>query len=719
MRGNLFSESWFKVADIRVGLLGSVSVQKQYYRGVLWYVLRDSLNNKYYRVTPETWRFLSILTPEKTVEEVWDALLDSRPEETPSQNEVVELLSQLHLNNMLYFRNTPRNDLIFERGSEKTKKEMKEKLTSILWIRIPLWNPDRWLNRAMPFIRTVFSTPGLIVWLTVILLGLKAVAENIQHVFDQSQGILAPSNLIFLYLAVVFLKSFHEMGHAMMNKRFGGPVHTIGIMLLVFTPLPYMDATSSWFFQNRRHRMVVSAIGIMVDLFFAALAAMIWANTGDGLVHGLAFNMMVVGSIATLLFNGNPLLKFDAYYLLTDLLEIPNLYQRSSLQLRFWAGKYLFGIFKLSSPSTTPKEAAWLTLYGIASFFYRFIIMIGIALIVADKFFAAGLALIALYAVTMVFSPLKRFVGWLARSPDLQGKRKRAVMVSLCIAGAVVFLVGICPFFSAARVPGIIESARFAKIHASTEGKLEAVHFKSGASVRKGDVIAKLVNRDLELDRRITDQKLQQVRTLKQKAMSETMADLKTIHAQETALEDRKRFIEEEERKLTIVAGDSGVFISPGIEAFKGVWLNRQAEIGTLIGDGPFIFHGIVSQEKAFRLFEKAQLKAEIRVHGDAGIPIELSDIMIIPYQRENLPSAALGWLGGGDISVSAEDAEGKKAAEPFFEIIGKVVPASGSNAPVLFHGRSGVARLELPPEPIAIQVYRAVKQVIQKRYRI
>ena len=470
MKGNLFSESWYKVADIRVGLPHNVEVQKQYYRGALWYVLQDGFNNTFFRVSPEAYHFIALLTPDKTIEQVWEACLERHEEKAPSQEEVIGLLAQLHANNLLFFKNAPQNEFVFERAREKREKELKSRFLSIISIKIPLWNPDRWLQGMMPLIRMAFGWPGLGLWAVVVFLGSAAFVDHFAEAYDRTQSILSQSNLVFFYLALALLKLFHECGHAMVNKRFGGQVPTLGVMFLVFTPLPYMDATSSWFFQNRWHRIGVSAAGMMVDLFCAALAALVWAGTGDGLIHSVAFNMMVIGSVTSLAFNGNPLIRFDAYYIFSDWLEIPNLYQRARRQWAYWMEKYLFDVASPAPAAQGRREAAWLGLYGAASLVYRVFLTVAIVLFVADQVLFVGLLLAAVSLGVGIIWPLKRFISYLAGSQKLFRTRKRAVAISITAAAALLLFAGWCPLPYAIRAPGVVESKEYAKVYAATEG---------------------------------------------------------------------------------------------------------------------------------------------------------------------------------------------------------------------------------------------------------
>ena len=224
----------------------------------------------------------------------------------------------------------------------------------------------------------------------MVAVGANAVLENLPQIADQTQGVLALDNLIWLYLCMAAMKVVHELAHAFVCKRFGGEVHVFGIMLLVMAPLPYVDATASWAFRSRYERALVGAVGVLSELFMAALGAVVWANTGPGLVHTLAFNVMLLGSISSLLFNGNPLLRFDAYYVLCDLIDIPNLYQRANQQWLYFADRYLLGSRDAKGPSTDSREWWWLTGYGGLSFIYRLMVVALVLEYVADQWFLLG-----------------------------------------------------------------------------------------------------------------------------------------------------------------------------------------------------------------------------------------------------------------------------------------------------------------------------------------
>ncbi|MFM7567100.1 MAG: peptidase M50, partial [Betaproteobacteria bacterium] len=270
MTAQTFSESWHRIAEARIGLLPSVQVQRQRFGGADWYVLQDRFTQRFFRLTPQAWRFVSRLSPRRTVDEAWREALEQFPTDAPSQHEVIQLLGQLHQSNLLYFRSQPDSAEIFDRYRQFKQRELYGKLLGFLYLRIPVLNPNDWLNSIRPLINAMVSVPAAILWLIVVAIGAKAVVENLPQIANQSQGILALDNLIWLYLCMAGMKVLHELAHAFVCKRFGGEVHVFGIMLLVLAPLPYVDATASWAFRSRYERALVGAVGVLSELFMAA-----------------------------------------------------------------------------------------------------------------------------------------------------------------------------------------------------------------------------------------------------------------------------------------------------------------------------------------------------------------------------------------------------------------------------------------------------------------
>ena len=189
-------------------------------------------------------------------------------------------------------------------------------------------------------------------------------------------------------------------------KRWGGEVHEMGIMLLVFMPLPYVDASSSSVFRDKHKRMLVGAAGILTELFLAAIATFVWFAVETGTVRDIAYDVMLIGGISTLLFNGNPLLRFDGYYVLADAIEIPNLAQRANRYYGYLIQRYLFARADVSSPVSAPGERSWFLFYGPASAVYRLFILATIVLFLAEEYLVAGVLLGLVAVILQIVVPL-------------------------------------------------------------------------------------------------------------------------------------------------------------------------------------------------------------------------------------------------------------------------------------------------------------------------
>ncbi|MFM8557817.1 MAG: peptidase M50, partial [Betaproteobacteria bacterium] len=328
-----FSDSWHRVAKVRVELRSSVRAHRQTFRGDTWVMLRDTLSSDWFRVSGEAWAFVSRLSLERTIEDAWMLTLEADPDTALTQEEVVQLLGQLNLSNLLNFDRSSAGASLFERYAKRRRQETKALLMGFLAIKIPLIDPDRMLAAAMPLIRVLFGPIGAVLYLALLAVAGKALIDSADSLFSQSAGLLAPGNLPLLYVGFIIAKVVHEFGHAAVCKRYGGEVHKMGVMLLIFAPMPYVDATSSWGFRSRGERMLTGAAGVIAELGVAAVAALLWAHTAPGAVNAIAYNVIFVASVSSLLFNLNPLLRFDGYHMLVDFLDVPNLFQRSREQL--------------------------------------------------------------------------------------------------------------------------------------------------------------------------------------------------------------------------------------------------------------------------------------------------------------------------------------------------------------------------------------------------
>ena len=718
MAESIFSESWHLVSNLKVSLLYSIESYKQFYRGETWYVLSDKFSNKFYRITPSTYKFVMKLNTNETIEEIWEKSLLISPEDTPNQNDVVKVLIQLHSNNLLLSKDRIDINSVFSRFKEKKQKEITGKLVSFLFIKIPIWNPERWLENNKKLINILFSKKFFFVWLFSILFALKEVINNSNDFLSQTQGILSLNNMIFLYIALVFLKVFHEMGHAMMTKRFGGSVTTMGISIIIFTPLPYMDASNSWAFQNKYHRVLVGAAGMIVELFIASIAAVVWSNTGDGIVHSVAFNMMVIGSITSLFFNGNPLLKFDAYYMLSDFLEIPNLYQKSHQQVYFIVEKYIFSLKNLYEVSRTLREAIWLCTYAVLSFIYKLLVSITIGIYVADQYFVLGVIVILLSLFMWIVKPCWTYLKYLITNSKLRAHRFKIFLITVLFLLFWVVALFYIPFFNSVRADGVVESKTVENVFSPTEGYFKEILVDDYNYVKKGDILFIIKNETLDFDIENTNAEILETKALVLQATQENIGNLKPLFDRLNSLNEKLIVLKDRKNSLKIVAKSEGFWISNKIENSKYSLIKHRELLGKIISPNHYQFRGVITQEKASDVFllKQEDINAQLKLHGLSDINMKLINIRVIPYEQNKLPSSVLGFMGGGDISVDRTDSSGLTTMESFFEVRADI---SIEYNKYLFHDRSGVMKLKLRAKPIGVQISDFIEKLLQKRYKI
>lgn len=709
-----FSESWHKVATVRAALRPSVSAWRQEYRGVQWYVLQDAMSNQFFRVTADAYDFLSRLTPLRTVDEAWRDSLSEDPDRVLSQEEVVQLLGQLYTQNLLYFDRPGASLSLFERYRKRRQRETRAKLMGFLSIKVPLYDPDRLLNKALPLINFLYSPLGWLLYALLLGTAIKALLDNGDALFGQGVGLLAPENLPLLYVGFLLAKIIHEFSHGMACKRFGGEVHIMGVMFLVMTPMPYVDASASWGFREGWKRLLVAASGMIGEFALAAVAALVWVNTAPGVLNALAYNVMFVASVSTLLFNMNPLLRFDGYYMFVDLFAVPNLFQRSREQLRYLGERYLFGVRKARPAARTRGEARLLPVYAVLSLGYWVVLMGTIVWFVASEYLDIGMILAAFLLVLFLVVPLVKFLNYLFLSPRLMQQRPRALAVTGGLLLCGVLLLGLWPVADRVRAPGVLEARDMRQVNSETAGFLADVLAKPGAWVQAGTPLVQLENEGLDLEITLAELQRRQILAQELKAESAALADLSSLRRQRAAVEDSLADLRRRKAGLVITAPIEGRWVAPQFE--QGAWMERGGGFGEVVDNRAFRLVAVVPQV-ASHLFDARIHAAEIRLVGEEGINVHADGVRVIPFEHGELPSPALGMPGGGTISVAPEDTRGVTASEPFFRIHAGI-PAAGP-LPSLLHGRLGEMRLTLDPKPLLWQWERALRQFLQRNFHV
>ncbi len=709
----LFSESWHRVAGQKIRLRPSVRVRKQFFRGQHWYVATDLYGDQFFRFRPESWDFIARLDGTRTVDEVWQSCLDRKKDEAPSQNEVIQMLAELYAGNLIISDFPADVARLFERQKKRHAREWKARLFGIFFLRIRLWDPDAFLNRTIGWIRPLLSRFGALLWLALVGSAVGVVVSNWESLFSRSQGVLDPGNLPLLLLAFIIAKLVHEFGHGYAVKRLGGEVHAMGITFLVFTPIPYVDATAAWAFRERWKRVWVGSAGMIVELALAAVATFIWAATGPGLVNAWCFNLMIVASVSTILFNINPLLRFDGYYILSDLTDSPNLQPRSGKQIKHWVEKYAFGGRHSQSPAESRGDAVWLASFGVASFCYRVFITFTIIMFVADRYLGLGFLATVLTIIGFFVVPLFKGLKYLVSEARIERVRTRAWLVTAGTVAVLFVLLGVIPAPRHFRAPGIAFAEEATFVVAGTNGRVE--EYNPAEKVEAGMPIMRLANPELALMRAHHEAESVRLAAMERRLMATGGAGREALAERWRVNELRLAELAQEEEALILRAPATGRWGGPQPDGMRNRWLGRGETIGEIVPEGDWRFFAVVAQQHAGPLFEQGVHRSEVRFRGSAGERVVARATHVVPGRQEQLPSPALGWAAKGKVRTRPDDAKGVRTAEPFFLVILEI----DRHGPPLYHGRVGEARFKLDSEPLLNQWYRSLRQLLQKRFQL
>jgi putative peptide zinc metalloprotease protein len=718
----LFSESWHRVAGQRLRLRPSVTIRKQSFRGESWHIAKDGFTNQFFRFRPEAYDIVARLDGTQTMEEIWMGCLERNPDRAPGQGEVVTLLAQLYQANLIVSELPADTRQLFERHKKRVRQTIKSQIFGVFFLRIPLYDPDALLNRCWPVLRWLFTPAAGVLWFIVVGLGLAAVFGQWDRARDQTQGIIDPSNLFLLYVAFTITKLVHEFGHAACVKKFGGEVHAMGITLLVFTPIPYVDATAAWALRERWKRIAVGLAGMIPELFVAGVAALIWANTGPGVLNSVCYNAMIVASVSTIVFNLNPLLRFDGYYVLADLTDSPNLQPRSVRHLLHLVERYAFGGTFSTTSARSTADSWWLGIYGVASWIYRMFVTISIILLVADRYFGIGLLAGLVTFIGSILMPTVGAFKYLAREPRIERVRKRAWAVSAATLAVLVLLLAVMPFPRHFRASGVVRAAGSMVVVTPASGWVKTFAVNSHQAIAAQQPLAHLESPEMALVIASVRANREQILARERDVLHNLPSAIAPMRSRREAVEMQLAQLERDQAALDIGAPVPGLWVSPRSGELRDIWLPRGAPIGDIIGDGKdWEFFAVVPQEYAGELFGGGLRGADIRFRGNAGSVLPVAEWKVVPGRQDVLPSPALGWTAGGPVRVRMDDAQGRHSAEPFFLVVARIERpvTAGDDPQLLWQGRTGFVRFDLPWSPLLVQWVRSFRQLLQDRYQI
>jgi putative peptide zinc metalloprotease protein len=730
---SLFSEHWHVVRFLRPSLREGVQALPRRLRGRDWVLLHDPVTQKFLRITPEVWHVLKLMNGKRTLDEIWEGAYSDTPHpqdaisaaaksntssstpSTISQHELVQLLGQLYANDLLQTQVSPDAEEVFQRFKKQRFAKIKQTFLNPISIKIPLFYPDAWFTNLAGLARVIFSWQVLILWLIIVVpAGVLALQNWNALTNNLSDRVLSASNLALLWFIYPVVKAIHEWAHGMAVKAWGGTVREMGLMFLIFTPVPYVDATASYRFPSKWARAAVAAAGISAELLLGAIAVYVWLMAEPGVVTAIAFNVIIVAGVSTLLVNGNPLMRYDGYFILNDILEIPNLAQRATQYWVYLSDRYLFGATDAKPPLGSDREWFWLVVYGFCSPIYRIMITIGLIWFVAEKYFFIGILMALASAWMSLVMPLWK--GWkhvhkgasLSRYRD-QAQRRLVYGVAILLLCLVVIPV---PFYSIHQA--VVWLPDNAAVRADVAGDIKTTEVKADQWVEEGQSILQLENSEIVAQSEVADAEIESlmVRIRKTEVDDQTKAD--ELRRELMAMMVKGDQFKQQVSALAVKAPVVGRWVPAQPNELQGRYVKRGEIIGYVVSGPSSVMRVAITQDD-MDLIRSRLHAVQVRLAMQLNHTIDARVSRVTPDGNEQLLSAALGSSGGGAIPVDPAQQEGTKTLQRVFDVeltLKQPVPT------VVFGDRSYV-RFDLGWAPLGWQWALRLRQLFLARFYV
>lgn len=715
MARSIFSQSWHSVAELKPRLIPQARINRHVYRDQVWFVVQDLSGGRYHRLSPGAYALAIKMDGTRTVQALWEKANEAASSDLCTQNEVVDLLVQLHAADLLQSDSTPDSAALFERFKKKRRQQLKQLVINPMSLKLPLLDPDRFLTRWMPSLTWCFGRAGMLIWLAVVLPALVLAGLHWAELTDNlSDRVLSSSNLLVMALVYPVVKLLHELGHAFAAKRWGGAVHEMGLMFLVFAPVPYVDASSSSSFASKYQRAVVAAAGMLVELFTAALAMYVWILAEPGVVRAVAYNVMLIAGVSTLVVNGNPLLRYDAYYIFTDLIEMPNLAQRGPKYLIHLCDRWIFGVQDQEPSAEAKAERRWLVSYTPLAWCYRTFVTITVTLFVSGEFFIFGVILALWGMFTLVCVPLWKAYKYVVSSPTLQRRRVQAVKISAWTVVGVLLFGFALPMPLHTRAQGVVWLPDESIMHAQGNGFFQRWLVQPGNVVKRGTPVYvledALLTTELEVSRAKVAEADARYRSEQFTSPAKATVSLSQLEQEQKVLSR----IEERASKMVGYAQADGTLVAARAQDMPGQYFKKGDLLGYVLETNELIARVVVQQDD-IDLVRNRWRSAELRLAEWVQQTMPATLVREIPGGVEELPTAALGLAGGGVVPTLPNDPNGVKTIERVF-LIDLKLPADA--LPSAFGERVHV-RFDHGYEPPALQGLRRLRQLFLSRFGV
>jgi putative peptide zinc metalloprotease protein len=551
--------------------------RRQHYLGRSYWVVKDPVGLQYYRFQEEEFGILQMLDGQTSLDEIKERFEEEFPPQKITLEELQQFLGMLHRSGLVVADVPGQGRQLHKRRNERKRKQFLGAISNILCIRFKGFDPERFLNWLYPYVRWIFSP-----WTTAIggLLALSALLlvtvqfEVFRSKLPEFQQFFSIHNAFLLALVLGVTKVFHEFGHGLTCKHFGGECHEMGIMVLVLTPCLYCNVSDSWMLPSKWQRAAIGAAGICVEVLLASICTFLWWFSHPGLFHNLCLNVMFISSVSTIIFNANPLLRYDGYYILSDLTEIPNLRQKATSILSRKLGQWCLGLEPQEDPFLPQRNQIFFALYSVAAAAYRWVVALSICWFLYKLFQSyhlkfVGQIVVAMSLYGLFFMPLYQLGKFFYVPGRIDQVKKPYFYTTSGVLTVAVLAFCFLPLPHSVICTLEVQARDAKLVYVDVAGNLVEVDVKPGQPVVKGQALARLQNYDLALDvakaQGMVDEYAARLDSLRQQSFRDPHA-LSEIPMVSEALTTAKNQLQEKaenQRRLSLAAPAEGMVLPP------------------------------------------------------------------------------------------------------------------------------------------------------------
>lgn len=716
-----------------------LSARRQRYQGRVYWVVKEPIGLNYFRFQEEEFAILQMLDGEISLDEVKAQFEAEFPPQKITVEEIQQFLGTLHRSGLVVIDVPGQGRQLHERRDERKRKEFFATMSNVLAIRFKGIDPERLLERLNPWFGWIFKKQAVLVFLT-----LGAIAGLLVTVkFDEFQSRLPAfhqfftvSNFFYLSITLAVTKVLHEFGHGLSCKHFGGECHEMGVMILVLTPCLYCNVSDSWMLPNKWHRAAIGAAGMYVECIIATFATFVWWFTEPGMLNHLCLSTMFVCSVSTVLFNGNPLLRYDGYYILSDIVEIPNLRQKSSSILSRKLGKWCLGIDPPDDPFLPERNQIFFALYTVAAAAYRWFVVLSIVMFLHKVFEPYRLEVIGqIIAMSALYGLLVQPVWKLGKYLYVPGRMAKVKKLNLLITVAIVAVI----FAGIAMIPlpyrvvctFEVQPRDATSIYVNSPGVLEEVRVQPGDRVEAGTLLAALSNKDIELQLARLQAELSQYETELnsleiQSRNDPTASDL--IPTKQQLIKGVKQQIAEKQNELddlTLMAKVTGTVLPPpevspqqsGGQGQLPTWSGTpmdERNLGCLLTESSlFCQLGDPEKMEAILVIDQSDM---LMVREDQRVELLLDELPFDPFESKitdishmdlQVSPRSLSNKAGGELVTETDESGREHPQQPSYQARADLDGPPG----VLRRGLRGRAKIYVEPLTLGQRIWRYAAQ--------